>query len=66
MAIQTEQQLLQQAVRVRGNAGNSVKAQQLFIYDELAQASNAFDELSAKTREFESEIVKDVTKLENE
>lgn len=66
MAIQTEQQLLQQAVRVRGNAGNSVKAQQLFISDELSQATNAFEELSAKTREFESEIVKDVTKLENE
>jgi violaxanthin de-epoxidase len=66
MAIQTEQQLLQQAVRVRGNAGNSVKAQQLFISDELSQATKAFEELSAKTREFESEIAKDVTKLENE
>jgi hypothetical protein len=41
-------------------------AQTLFISDELSQATNVFEELSAKIREFESEIAKDVSTLENE
>mmetsp|Transcript_28092 Transcript_28092/g.43054 ORF Transcript_28092/g.43054 Transcript_28092/m.43054 type:complete len:489 (+) Transcript_28092:118-1584(+) len=70
VALQTETQLQAQAVRVRGNAVNSIKAQELFVKEELGQAESAFVELEKKTaafeKAFESEIVKDVTAVEKE
>jgi violaxanthin de-epoxidase len=66
VALQTEQQVQAAATRLRGNAENSAKAQQLFVKKEIQQAESAFKELSAKTREFEEEVVKDASKVEKE
>eukprot|EP00559_Dactyliosolen_fragilissimus_P005215 CAMPEP_0184858766 /NCGR_PEP_ID=MMETSP0580-20130426/3822_1 /TAXON_ID=1118495 /ORGANISM="Dactyliosolen fragilissimus" /LENGTH=468 /DNA_ID=CAMNT_0027355071 /DNA_START=247 /DNA_END=1653 /DNA_ORIENTATION=+ len=66
VALQTEEQLQAAAVRVRGNAANSVKAQVMYLGDELTQAEKAFEELEKKTLSFEEEIVKDVVGLEKE
>jgi violaxanthin de-epoxidase len=56
--LQTEEQIRAAATRVRGNALNSVKAQQLFIQEEIGQAESAYKELSEKTVEFEEEVNK--------
>jgi len=66
MALQTEKQLQQQAVRVRGNAVNNVKAQQLFFSSEANQAVKAFEGLEKKTAEFEKSLEKEVVSLEKE
>ena len=60
VALQTERQIQAAAVRVRGNAYNSVKAQQLFIEKEIGQAERAFEELTQKTLDFEQEVIQDV------
>merc|ERR1712038_1704041 len=64
MALQTEQQLQAATVRARGNAVNNVKAQAMFIDNELGQAEKAVEILEQKAIEFEQEIVKDVIQLE--
>lgn len=64
--IQTEEQIQAAAVRARGNAANSVKAQKMLIEGDVEKAENAFLELENKAIEFEKEIVKDVVGLENE
>jgi violaxanthin de-epoxidase len=66
VALQTEKQLQAAAVKVRNNASNNVKAQKLFIEDELGQAEKAAETLATKSIEFEKEIVKDVVKVEKE
>lgn len=70
MAIQTEEQLQQQAVLARKNAVNAVKAQELFLEDEVTQVEKAFVTLEKKAVEFEKEIVneveKDIVKIEKE
>lgn len=70
MAIQTEEQLQQQAVLARKNAVNAVKAQELFLEDEVTQVEKAFITLEKKAVEFEKEIVneveKDIVKIEKE
>ncbi len=66
MALQTEEQLQAATVRARNNAANGVKAQLLFVNDELSQAEKAIELLEKKTVEFEKEIVSDVVKLERE
>ena len=66
VALQTEKQLQAAAVKVRNNASNNVKAQKLFIEDELGQAEKAAETLAAKTIDFEKEIVKDVVNVEKE
>ena len=64
--IQTEEQIQAAAVRARGNAANSVKAQKMLIEGDVEKAEKAFLELENKAIEFEKEIVKDVVGLENE
>jgi len=64
VALQTEKQVQAAATRVRGNAANGVKAQQMFVKEEIGQAEKAFEELSAKTKEFENEIVQDAENIE--
>jgi len=66
VAIQTEQQLQQQAVLVRGNSVNAVKAQKLFVENELTQVEKAFEELKNKAEEFEKELEKDIVFVEKE
>lgn len=58
VALQTEQQLQAQAVKVRGNASNGLKAQALFVNQELKQAETAVSKLSESAIEFEKELVK--------
>jgi len=58
VALQTEQQLQAQAVKVRGNAANGLKAQALFVNQELKQAETAVSKLSESAIEFEKELVK--------
>lgn len=64
VALQTEEQLRAQAVRVRGNAANGVKAQAIYIEGEIDKAENAVGSLVQKTEEFEREIVGDIGKIE--
>eukprot|EP00816_Leptocylindrus_hargravesii_P011725 CAMPEP_0196815424 /NCGR_PEP_ID=MMETSP1362-20130617/49672_1 /TAXON_ID=163516 /ORGANISM="Leptocylindrus danicus, Strain CCMP1856" /LENGTH=489 /DNA_ID=CAMNT_0042192373 /DNA_START=8 /DNA_END=1477 /DNA_ORIENTATION=+ len=66
VAIQTEQQLQAEVVRVRGTATNNIKAQKMLVNNELGQASAAFEKLSQKAKEFEEDIVKDAVLLEKE
>lgn len=58
VVLQTEEQLQAQAVRVRGNAINSVKAQKLFFENELPVIERAFKNIEEKTKEFEDEAIK--------
>jgi len=64
VALQTEKQLQAQAVKVRGNAANGVKAQVLFLNDELNQAEKAIVNLEKKVVEFEKEEAEKVVNLE--
>merc|ERR1712157_590492 len=64
VALQTEQQLVRQVVRVRQNAVNSAKAQRLFFEGELSQVENAFENIGKSTVDFEKEISKDVVSAE--
>jgi len=66
VALQSEKQVQAAATRVRGNALNGVKAQKLFVKQEIQQAEKAFEELSSKTVEFEEEIVQDAGKVVKE
>lgn len=70
VALQTEKQLQAEAVKVRGFASNSVKAQYMFFNNELGQAEKAFEELSKSAKKFEEEIVSEavneVKVIENE
>lgn len=66
IAIQTEKQLQQQAVLVRGNSVNAAKAQKLFFDQELDQVEKAFKKLENSAEEFEKEIEKDINSLEKE
>jgi violaxanthin de-epoxidase len=63
VVLQTEKQVQAAATRVRGNALNGVKAQQLFVQKEIGQAEAAFDELSQKTVEFEQEVVQNAVEV---
>mmetsp|Transcript_34270 Transcript_34270/g.39014 ORF Transcript_34270/g.39014 Transcript_34270/m.39014 type:complete len:431 (+) Transcript_34270:254-1546(+) len=58
VALQTEEQVQAAATRFRGNAINGVKAQQLFVKQEIQQTEKAVTELSNKVREFEQEVAK--------
>jgi len=58
VALQTEKQLQAQAVKVRGNASNGLKAQVLFVNQELNQAEKAFSKLASGAEEFEKEVMK--------
>jgi len=58
VALQTEKQLQAQAVKVRGNAANGLKAQVLFVNDELNQAEKAVEKIGKSIAEFEKEVVK--------
>jgi len=62
--LQTEQQLQAQAVRVRGNAANSVKAQKIFFENGLEATQRAFNQLEEVTKAFEDEVVKGASQLE--
>jgi violaxanthin de-epoxidase len=66
IALQTEEQIQAEAVRVRGNAVNGIKAQKMFVSNELSQAEKAFEVLGQKTLEFEKEVVNDAKLLEQE
>lgn len=66
VALQTEEQLQAATVRARNNAVNNVKAQALFVNDEIGQVEKAVQELEKKAVEFEKEIVKDVVIVEKE
>jgi violaxanthin de-epoxidase len=66
VAVQTEEQLQAATVRARNNAVNNVKAQAMFVNDELGQVEKAVETLEKKAVEFEKEIVKDVVLLEKE
>jgi violaxanthin de-epoxidase len=54
----TEKQLQSQAVRLRGNAINSLKAQKIFFEDGAEATGKAFELLDLNTKEFEAELVK--------
>ena len=60
VALQTEQQVQAAATRFRGNAVNGVKAQLLFVEQEVDQAERAFLELAERTAEFEQTQVKEL------
>ncbi len=66
VALQTEEQLQAASVRARNNAVNNVKAQVLFVEDEIGQVEKAVVELEKKAVDFEKEIVKDVAFVEKE
>lgn len=66
VALQTEEQLQAATVRARSNAVNNVKAQALFISDELNQVESAVEILEKKAVEFEKEILKDAVLVEKE
>jgi violaxanthin de-epoxidase len=66
VALQSEKQVQAAATLVRGNAMNGVKAQSLFVKQEIQEAGKAFEELSSKTVEFEQEIVGDAEKVVKE
>jgi len=59
VVLQTEKQLQAEAVRLRGNAVNGVKAQKIFFENGLEATQEAFKKLEQKTQEFEAEFVKD-------
>eukprot|EP00590_Aulacoseira_subarctica_P011961 CAMPEP_0172434226 /NCGR_PEP_ID=MMETSP1064-20121228/70519_1 /TAXON_ID=202472 /ORGANISM="Aulacoseira subarctica , Strain CCAP 1002/5" /LENGTH=440 /DNA_ID=CAMNT_0013182429 /DNA_START=166 /DNA_END=1488 /DNA_ORIENTATION=- len=64
VAIQTEKQLLQQAILARNLATNSVQAQKLFFSNELDQIEKALTEFTQKAIEFEDEVSKKVVSNE--
>lgn len=66
VALQTESQLQQQSVLVRGNAVNAVKAQKIYLGGELGQAEKALEELVNKAEEFEKELVGEAAQFEKE
>jgi violaxanthin de-epoxidase len=66
VALQTEKQLQQASVMARNNAVNNVKAQALFVNDELTQVEKAVATLEKKALEFEKEVAKDIVAVENE
>jgi violaxanthin de-epoxidase len=53
--LQTEESVRAQAVRLRGNALNSVKAQKVFFSNEGPAAQKAFEKLSESLKQFETE-----------
>jgi len=65
VALQTEQQLQAQAVKVRGNASNGVKAQLLFVNQELDQAVKATTKLGDSALDFEKELISKEKELIN-
>jgi violaxanthin de-epoxidase len=56
--LKTEEQLQAQAVRLRGNAINSVKAQKLFFENELPVIERAFKTLQDNAKAFEEEATR--------
>lgn len=66
VALQTERQLQAQAVRLRGNAANSVKAQKIFFENGFEATEKAFKVLEEKTKDFEQEVQKDATAVVDE
>lgn len=64
--LQTEEAARAQAVRLRGNAVNSVKAQKVFIGNEAAVAQSAFEKLTQSLVEFEKEVAAEEKKLAQE
>ena len=62
VALQTEQQLQAQATKLRGNVANGVKAQALFVNQELEEASKAFQKLSEQASDFEKSNLESVLK----
>lgn len=63
VVLQNEKQVQAAATRVRGNAFNGVKAQSLFVKQEIQQAEKAYNELSSKSVEFEQEVGQDTGKV---
>ena len=53
--LNTEESVRAQAIRLRGNALNSVKAQKVFFSNEGDAAQKAFDNLSDSLQQFEKE-----------
>lgn len=53
--LQTEESVRAQAVRLRGNALNSVKAQKVFFSNEGPAAQKAFEKLTESLQQFETE-----------
>jgi len=66
VAIQTEEQLQAQATMAARMATNSVKAQKIFVENEVEQAEKAVEDLGKVAQTFEEELVKDVVGLERE
>jgi violaxanthin de-epoxidase len=64
VVLETEKQLQAQAVRLRGNSVNSVKAQKIFFENGLEATEKAFKIVELKTKEFEDEVVKNVAGIE--
>lgn len=63
VALQTEKQVQAAATRFRGNAINGVKAQKLFVSQEIQQAEEAVNELSSNLKEFEKEVIQQEQKI---
>jgi violaxanthin de-epoxidase len=64
--IQTEDQIQAAAVRARGNAVNTVKAQKIGLSLGLDQAQKSVADLESGASSFEDEIVKDVVQIEKD
>mmetsp|Transcript_32599 Transcript_32599/g.75013 ORF Transcript_32599/g.75013 Transcript_32599/m.75013 type:complete len:482 (-) Transcript_32599:70-1515(-) len=64
--ITTEKQIQLEATKARGEATNGVKAQKLYLENEVENAQNAVKYIGSKTAAFERELANDVAKVEKE
>jgi len=62
--LQSEKQLQAAAVNAARSSVNTLKAQELFMSDELGQAQKAVEELSSRAKNFEQDIAKKVEVIE--
>ena len=64
--LQSEKQLQAAAVKAARSSVNTLKAQELFISNELGQAQKAVEELSSKAKDFEQDMAKKVETIEED
>jgi len=57
VALQTEEQLQAQAVRVRGNSVNTLKAQKIYVEGGIEKAEKAAGDFIQRTEAFEKEMI---------
>lgn len=62
VALQTEEQLQAQAVRVRGNSVNGIKAQAIYVEGGVEKVEKATSDFFARTADFEKELIDSLKK----